>query len=200
VRGRDVAVLPANPRNTGGRLLLKLHGSADCPDNLILTRSDYLNMPRQYGALMGLVQGLLMTRTMVFIGYSLSDEDFHELIDEVRAARGEDSQSRGLVLTLLHDPLQEQLWEDDLRVVPIITREAFDLSEAARELEIFMDLVGYLSTTSAAFFLDDTYSDISDIDSDLRGTLQALARSTAGSAPGSVGQLVARFLGELGAE
>jgi hypothetical protein len=58
VDGSGVAVLPDDPRHTGGRWLLKLHGSTDKPDGIVLTRSDFLNMPRQYGALIGLVQGL----------------------------------------------------------------------------------------------------------------------------------------------
>lgn len=87
--GRTLAVLPENPAQAGGRWLLKLHGSVDKADNIILTRADYLNMPRQYRALMGLVQGLLMMRHLMFVGYSLQDEDFHELIQEVRSARGD---------------------------------------------------------------------------------------------------------------
>src|SRR5207302_7615765 len=46
------------------------------PEDIVLTRSDYLAMPRQYGALIGLVQGMLMMRHMMFVGYSLQDEDF----------------------------------------------------------------------------------------------------------------------------
>lgn len=107
----DIAVLPENPRATEGRWLLKLHGGVDDPERMVLTRSDYLEMPRRYGALMGLVQGLLMLRKMVFIGYSLSDEDFHELVDEVRSARaGATEIVRGTVLSLAEDPLHKQLW------------------------------------------------------------------------------------------
>jgi predicted SprT family Zn-dependent metalloprotease len=38
---------------------------------------------------MGRVQGMLLMRHMMFVGYSLKDEDFHELMHEVRAARGD---------------------------------------------------------------------------------------------------------------
>lgn len=200
-RGRDVAVLPENPRNTKGHWLLKLHGSVDRPENIILTRSDYLSMPRQYGALMGLVQGLLLMRRMVFVGYSLSDEDFHELIDEVRAARGDSDTGigRGIALTLYADPLDKQLWERDLDIVPMLTTTKVEPSVAARELELFLDLVGYLSTTSASFFLDETYSDLSDTEAELRSALVALVAKTTGSPLDSVGHLVEEFLRGLGA-
>lgn len=39
---------------------------------------------------MGRVQGMLLMRHMMFVGYSLKDEDFHELMHEVRAARGDE--------------------------------------------------------------------------------------------------------------
>lgn len=200
IDGQEVAVLPADPRSAGGRLLLKLHGSVNDPENMILTRSDYLNMPRRYGALMGLVQGLLLTRRMVFVGYSLSDEDFHELIEEVRTARGDSTSEvgKGVVLTLRDNQFERQLWEGDLEIVPITTAEPFDIPKAARELELFLDLVGYLSTTSAAFFLDETYSDLTDDESDLRDALTALAQQTSDSPPGTVAEVVRGFLTELG--
>ncbi|PQE01978.1 SIR2 family protein [Mycobacterium sp. EPG1] len=201
VRGRDVAVLPEDPRTTGGRLLLKLHGSVSHPDRMVLTRADYLKMPRDYGALMGLVQGLLLMRRMVFVGYSLTDEDFHELIDEVRAARGEGNSGvgRGVVLTLQRDHLEEQLWENDLDIIPMIARGETDIPTAARELELFLDLVGYLSTTSASFFLDEAYDDLSDDEKGLREALRALAKDTAGSDLDTVSHLVEKFLKRLGA-
>ena len=74
--GRRLAILPENAVDAEGRWLLKLHGTVTRPDEMVLTRSDYLDMPRRYGALMGLVQGLLMMRHMMFVGYSLRDEDF----------------------------------------------------------------------------------------------------------------------------
>ncbi|MCA4725808.1 SIR2 family protein [Mycolicibacterium fortuitum] len=201
----DIAVLPKNPRATNGRWLLKLHGSVDDPQRMVLTRSDYLDMPRRYGALMGLVQGLLMLRKMVFIGYSLSDEDFHELIDEVRSARGDAPETvRGTVLSLAEDALHKQLWDSDLDIVPMIVGD-FDKGDpreialASRELDLFLDLVGYLSTTSASFFLDETYSDLSAGERDIRDALKTLAKSTADTDLGPVGQQVKRFLTGLGA-
>jgi len=200
--GRELAVLPTNPSDADGRWLLKLHGSVDCPENMVLTRSDFLDMPRQYGALIGLVQGLLLMRHMLFVGYSLRDEDFHELMYEVRAARGDAAAgaSNATVLTLSDDGLERQLWEDDLAIVPMFSRpdEDVDKSEAARQLEIFLDLVGYLSTTSASFFLDTTYKSLSKDEWQLRNSLIMLAGKTRDASPGSVGFIVNRFLEELG--
>jgi hypothetical protein len=195
---RGLAVLPASPLSTDGRWLLRLHGSVDEPEKIVLTRSDFLDMPRQYGALMGLVQGLLLMRHMMFIGYSLQDEDFHEVIHNVRAARGglAADGGRGTVLTLFRDELEQELWVDDLQVVPMlaVAYEKDLQTDAARQLEIFLDLVGYLSTTSASFFLDLTYSSLSQDEAELRKALGDLIQKTRRSQNDSVGYIVKRFL------
>lgn len=203
--GRDaIAVLPKDPRQADGRLLLKLHGSVDRHDEMILTRADYLRMPRQHGALMGLVQGLLMMRKMVFVGYSLSDEDFHDLLDEVRAARGKDRTElgRGTVLTLRDDHLERQLWENDLDTVCLVAGDEYkdDLPGAARQLELFLDLVGYLAVPPAAFFLDASYADLTETESELIEPLDELVKLTAKSRKHTVGDQVREFLTKLGAD
>ncbi len=201
IERQRLAVLPNDPSRTGGRWLLKLHGSVDAPEKIVLTRSDYLEMPKRYGALIGLVQGLLLMRHMMFVGYSLQDEDFHELIHEVRSARGDDAgPARGTALTLFDDGLERDLWEDDLHIVPITTLPPSSerIPEAARELEILLDLVGFLSTTSAAFFLDPTYETLSTDEASLRKALTELVERTRGSDRHTVGNKVRRFLAELG--
>lgn len=175
--GRETAILPEEVAAPNGRWLLKLHGSIEKPEDIVLTRSDYLDMPRHRGALMGLVQGLLMMRHMMFVGYSMRDEDFHELIYEVRNAMGpgqKDTQI-GTVLTLQTDPLTNELWTNDLCVVAV-TDGSTEISGAARsrQLEIFLDLVGYFATTSSAFFLDRTYDAVSSDEPALRAELSRL--------------------------
>ncbi|MFI5509110.1 SIR2 family NAD-dependent protein deacylase [Mycobacterium sp. NPDC051804] len=202
-RGRQVTVLPG-VSSVGGRWLLKLHGSVEEPEKIILTRSDYLDMPRRHGALMGLVQGMLMTRHMMFVGYSLRDEDFHELIYEVRAAVGDraDSSALATILTVHEDDLEEDLWGHDLHIVAMAGPKKNGVDPlAARQLEIFVDLVAYLSTTSLAFFLDETYDEISEGENDLRKTLRQLAFDTKDKAEDTVAFRVAQFLrDEFGAD
>jgi hypothetical protein len=214
---RQLAVLPDSPLDTDGRWLLKLHGSVGEPKNIVLTRSDFLEMPRRYGALMGLVQGLLMMRHLMFVGYSLKDEDFHELVHEVRTARGKNAAAiiRGTVLTLKDDDLERELWADDLDIIPMVTKKQpghvnaqtnndttnDDILKAARQLELFLDLVAYLSTTSAAFFLDEDYNSLSDDEPELRDALRKLVDMTENAGADSVAHKVRRFLEqEMGAD
>jgi hypothetical protein len=202
--GRSVAVLPNEAAQPRERWLLKLHGCVTRPDKIILTRADYLDMPRQHGALMGLVQGLLMMRHMMFVGYSMRDEDFHELVYEVRHALGEQSKATpiGTVLTLETDPLTNELWTKDLRIVAMTSgATTMSLERRSRQLEMFLDLVGYLSTTSAAFFLDRTYNAVSNDEEDLRDDLSRLFWTVQNAKDDSVKRKVLQFLEEeLGAD
>jgi hypothetical protein len=203
VADRELAVLPTHPQRSSGSWLLKLHGSVDTPSDMVLTRSDFLEMPRYRGALIGLVQGLLLTRHMLYVGYSLSDEDFQELIHEVRTARGTSGAAGATMLTIAADQVQRDLWSDDLDVIAMTkpgSAKQTKIAEAAREMEIFLDLVGFLSTTSAAFFLDRAYSQLSQDESYLQTQLQELAHSIRGPKPDDVAHKVRRFLQELGAE
>ena len=201
--GRSAAVLPNQAARPNERWLLKLHGCVTRPDKIILTRADYLDMPRQHGALMGLVQGLLMMRHMMFVGYSMRDEDFHELVYEVRHALGEQSKATpiGTVLTLETDPLTNELWTKDLRIVAMTSGETtMSIEHRSRQLEMFLDLVGYLSTTSAAFFLDRTYDAVSEDERELRDALSRLFWTVQNAEDDSVKRKVLRFLEEeLGA-
>jgi hypothetical protein len=156
------------------RWLLKLHGTISDPSSIILTRSSYIDAPRQRGALFGLVQAMLMTRHMLFVGYGLRDEDFHELIHEVRYARtpspdGPDQPTSpteavpfGTALTLFDDPIHAELWSGDVDVVPMFSAcpspGPTDFAEAGREVEIFLDLLGLLTADRSGFLLNEQYA------------------------------------------
>lgn len=67
--------------NTGnaGTLLLKLHGDLRHPGRLIVTEADYDGFLANYPLLATYLSNLLITKTAVFIGYSLDDPDFRQL-------------------------------------------------------------------------------------------------------------------------
>jgi hypothetical protein len=135
---------------------------------MVFTRDSYLAMTRQSRALMGLVQAMLLTRHMIFVGYSLRDEDFHELMYEVRSAfpEGKPAKELGTVLSLIEDPLQAELWGDTVKVIsfhPPLPHDATSddrasaMAVAIPELQKFLDLVGLHATESSSFVLDRTY-------------------------------------------
>jgi len=147
---------------------------------MVITRDEYLGAPRQSGALYGLLQAMLLTKVMLFVGYSLSDEDFHGVMSDVRdaiprwnhqdAPDGVGSPSgggdrTGRVLVLREEPLFDALWTDQTNVIPVSSaREGLDDASSGRLVQVFLDLVGFRATDASAFLLDDTYEALLDED------------------------------------
>jgi hypothetical protein len=202
----DLAVLPYEPveRNRAHRWLLKLHGSLSRPTDIVITRDDYLGLPNRAGALFGLVQAMLLTRHMFFVGYSLSDESFHKVLHEVRMAqRGSDRDGDGTgtpsllgtVLVLQPEPLFAQLFENDLEIVAVADTDE-DITSAERRFEIFLDHLAYQAADVRSFFMDPTYASMLDPE-ELR-TAEQLAEVRNNLPPGPIGQAVRSFLDDLG--
>src|SRR5262249_8070865 len=74
--GRPCAVLPGGAIRRGERWILKMHGTVQRPETIVLTRADYLRFQETRSALAGIVQALLLTRHMLFVGFSLHDDNF----------------------------------------------------------------------------------------------------------------------------
>lgn len=62
---------------------MKLHGSTDSPDDVILTRSDYAKVARVGGDAFAALSALSLTSTILFVGYSLDDPDIQLVLQAV---------------------------------------------------------------------------------------------------------------------
>jgi hypothetical protein len=67
----------------GSPLLIKLHGSVDNSEDMIITRTDYSRVRRNGAHALSTVQSLLMTRPAVFVGYGFRDPDMLLLLENV---------------------------------------------------------------------------------------------------------------------
>jgi hypothetical protein len=150
-----LSVLPYG-RRSGDRWLLKMHGCASRPDSMVLTRRDYLRYDSTRAALAGVVQGTLINRHVLFVGFSLSDDNFHRIIDSVRrvveaaGGKGPAKERLGTALMLADSPLLAQLWGPDLTWVAMengVEPELWDVGKngpfpwprLARRQEVFLD-------------------------------------------------------------
>lgn len=81
VEDRDIALW-----EVAGRKVLKIHGTIANFGSVVATRSDYKKSARRLrtGAVGKLLASLLATRSVVFIGYSLRDEDFLKIFNATR--------------------------------------------------------------------------------------------------------------------
>ena len=151
---RPVAVLPWQTTKGFDRWLLKMHGSVDHPEEIVLTRADYLRYSETRGALQGLVQALLITRHMLFVGFGLADDNFYRIADDVRRAvrhEGYDGGPFGTALALRADSLTSALWSQDLDIVPLTTHG---------QLDVFLDFMVAEATTLTRYLLDDRFADV----------------------------------------
>lgn len=70
------------------RHLVKLHGSIDQPDTIVLTRSDYARARIDRKEMLSFLRGEMTDTAFVFIGFSLSDPNFNLIHDDIRLVYG----------------------------------------------------------------------------------------------------------------
>jgi SIR2-like domain len=70
------------------RHLVKLHGSIDQPDSIVLTRSDYARARADRKEMLGFLRGEMTETSFLFVGFSLSDPNFNLLHDDIRLIYG----------------------------------------------------------------------------------------------------------------
>lgn len=158
--------------------LLKMHGGVHDPDSIVLSRADYLRFEGEGVALAGVVQAMLLTRHLAFVGYSLSDDNFHRLVHQaaqvgaatghVAAERATNAGRPGAVpyaagrpgrtmraTALTPEPagFLEQVWGDRVDVVSTASPGHID----ARRLAILLDAVAADTAPPTEHLLDPSY-------------------------------------------
>jgi hypothetical protein len=176
----ELCVLPWNrmPRRTPW--LLKLHGDL-IAGSLVFTREDYDHFREDHGVLGAVVQSLLMTRNLVFVGYSMRDRDFLALarqVAEALARAGVEDRRIGTVLSLRPpDDHSQVATVGEVKVIVVGGANAGPVAEGARRLEIFLDRMAWSAAKAeTSWVLDDHYrSLLSDQDRRVVESLRALS-------------------------
>ena len=98
-------------------LLIKLHGSADQADTVIITDDDYYDVFAHLPQVANLVQSFFAANTILFLGYSLADADFKRLYFEVVHHLGKHKR-RAYAIQLNPTPLEVKYWNrKDVQVI-----------------------------------------------------------------------------------
>ncbi|MGY1640849.1 SIR2 family NAD-dependent protein deacylase [Geodermatophilus sp. SYSU D00703] len=186
--------------------LLKLHGDIDRPEDIVLDRRSFVRYDARRRPLGGVLQTTLLTKHLLVVGASMTDDNVIRLIHEVAELNERPGEERafGTVLSLRPDPMRAQLWEPELRYVDL-GNEGGDLAAAGRELEIFLDRVAMLAAPRTAHLLDPRYRELLETEEERRvaASLSVLADDVA-NLPKEVMERagwddVVRALDELGA-
>jgi hypothetical protein len=164
-----------------------------------------MSRPMSRAALAGVLQSLLMTRHVLFVGTSMLDDDLIRIAHQVRSALqvqggGGSRGGSGTVLALREDKARARLWEQDVATVPM-SPAGTPAAEAARRLEVFLDLIGCLSTPPTGYLLDPAYRGmLSDDECALADALERTAQvlPDAAADPSTASQEVADLLRRLG--
>ncbi|WP_225561593.1 SIR2 family protein [Rhodanobacter sp. DHB23] len=70
------------------RLIIKTHGSANNPQDVIFTRMDYAQARTKFMLFYEILKSLVMTHTFLFIGCGVDDPDIRMLFEDVQFAYG----------------------------------------------------------------------------------------------------------------
>ena len=163
---RDSENIPA----VGTDWLLKVHGSVSQPDSIVLTRDDYLGYSSNRDALSALVKAHLLTHHLLFVGFGLADDHFHEIVHDVRRALPNNAtmdHQMGTVLSLFDEALQRLVGTGKLEIhsmssAPVPNADPADvriaLATAGRELEIFLDMMAAYATDNHSYLLAPAYN------------------------------------------
>jgi len=208
---RPRTVLPEDIPAVGNNWLLKLHGSVSQPESIVLTRDDYLGYNTNREALSALVKAHLLTHHLLFVGFGLADDHFHEIVHDVRRALPAHPTSNhrmGTVLSLFNEPMQSLVWNGKLDILPMSDSQfpsgdedskQTAAAEAGRELEIFLDMMAAYATDSHSYLLSPLYyQGMTDDEDELRRQLLALASLERSAATSEVWGVIDAAMRQLG--
>ena len=68
--------------------IVKMHGDLRHEEHIVITQTDYAEFMEKYPVIATHLSAMLITRTPLFLGYSLSDPDFNHIRDVVRSRLG----------------------------------------------------------------------------------------------------------------
>nr|WP_090341737.1 SIR2 family protein [Mycolicibacterium malmesburyense]CRL71793.1 hypothetical protein CPGR_02086 [Mycolicibacterium malmesburyense] len=170
--------LPQQPRHW----VLKVHGDVRRAETIVITEDDYARLKAETRSVLSIVETLLLTSHLLFVGFSMGDPDFVEAVEEVRKVRAlaEDSADAEIATVLALHP-GAVAPHAGFTTVPML--DGSDDRAAARRLEMFLDRICWATARqnerAHSYLLDPDYTDlfIGDPASlHLRDLLAALAK------------------------
>lgn len=113
------------PYRKAGKELIKMHGDFE-HDNFVLKEDDYLHYHKNYKLIENYVKSLIGTKTVLFVGYSLSDPDVKHIFSWVKEVLDKHFQRAYLIVTGRTSDQSEVEYFRHLGVNLIYATELFD--------------------------------------------------------------------------
>lgn len=193
--GGSISTLPHDAVGPDGRWVLKLHGDVERPDTIVLTRADFVRYDALTRPSASILQSLLLTRHVLVVGASLTDDNVVRLayeVEEYRRKAGLEG-PYGTLLDVDDKAAMADLWQGQLHWESM---RGGSFVERARTLEVFLDMVAARATASSPWLLDPRFGH-------LLGSSRAVAeraRELYGALPDEEPwEVLKRYLRSLGA-
>ena len=123
--------------------IIKMHGDLRHEEHIIITKEDYDKYLNQYPVIATHLSAMLITRTALFIGYSLSDPDFQHIRNVVRSRLGKFERMAYVVQFNQTEGQIEKAFNDNIHIINITTHknESKDnkLEGFFREIQSYVD-------------------------------------------------------------
>lgn len=152
-----LTVIPTERGAARSPWLLKLHGDID-GERIVLNRDEFLGYDTVWRPLAGMLQATMLTRHLVFVGYSLDDDNFIRLGRSVSALLRQMKYDKpiGTLLSPMAKPLRAELWGQDL--TELATDEG---DNPFRTHDIVLDRMALTATADErSWVLDEAYADL----------------------------------------
>jgi uncharacterized protein YjbI with pentapeptide repeats len=114
--------------------LVKLHGDRDQKGTIVITQQDYNTYFRRFPRIKEKLSGLLLEKTFLFVGYSVSDPDFNQIQDEIAFDLEQHQRMAYAVLFDAEDFTISDLRSRNIHVLNISTGGRTNYSERLGEL------------------------------------------------------------------
>lgn len=120
--------------------IIKMHGDLRHEEHIVITKKDYDGFMQRYPVVATHLSAMLITRTPLFLGYSLSDPDFENIRKIVRSRLGVFERMAYVIQFDVRPEDVEKALDDKLHIISI------DSSTAANRDEALATLLGDIQT------------------------------------------------------
>ena len=114
--------------------IVKMHGDLRHEEHMVITHDDYAKFLTVYPVISTHLSAMLITRTALFIGYSLSDPDFNQIREIVKSRLGRFQRMSYIVQFNQPKSKTESMLEEGLHVLNLKTSKSQSLDNKLAEL------------------------------------------------------------------
>ena len=118
--------------------IVKMHGDLRHEEHIIVTQEDYDSYLTDYPVIATHLSAMLITRTALFIGYSLSDPDFNNIREIIRSRLGKFERMAYIIQFDVSTDDVEKMLAENLHVISISTES--DKSKDSELKDLFINI------------------------------------------------------------